>query len=372
MSLVCHCFCRLGFWVGGFSTGSTVPRRTPTLPSLPTDKMLSRGQETLTTQVEYISGSEARDSPTVPSWSQASLVHRNGRTNSEQYQRTRATDNKGAFKERQARLVSWADAPSVLQFNKYIRSGYRANYTYAECAASVLSIHNETGNIWTHLVPMMLLLLLVFGGLERPWEHAPVAYYANTLSILGCFLLSVCYHTFMGCHHHYHNWLTLDVCGVYMALLGSEWVVVDWGFPCHPTIRLSATVVYYAIGLTGLLFSCCASSAMLRGVPMLALTVTRLGLLVLRGVLSGGSTEAVGYYWAMEAIALFGGVVNVARWPEKWVQPKGKRQAGLLDYWGNSHQIMHISVAVGLLLVHWAMAIDLRESSKPGAMCPVT
>lgn len=43
------------------------------------------------------------------------------------------------------RLLSFHEAPAVLRFNTYIRSGYRAGMGYRDCCRSVLQLHNETG-----------------------------------------------------------------------------------------------------------------------------------------------------------------------------------------------------------------------------------
>ena len=44
------------------------------------------------------------------------------------------------------RPLLWFDqCPPELQFNRYIRSGYRAGYTCRECVASIFQYHNETG-----------------------------------------------------------------------------------------------------------------------------------------------------------------------------------------------------------------------------------
>lgn len=159
-------------------------------------------------------------------------------------------------------VYSFMDAPAVLRFNKFVRSGYRAGYSYRQCCASVLRWHNETGgcceqrgrqparlarlpttcahhaawplhapptatssgildspgspspgNIWTHLLPALLLLALLAGGQLQAWQGARAAFLVNVGSIAACFLGSVGFHTFMAHHHHYHRWLCLDVSG---------------------------------------------------------------------------------------------------------------------------------------------------------------
>ena len=62
-------------------------------------------------------------------------------------------------------------------------------------------------------------------------------------------------------------------------------------------------------------------------------------------------------------VSVTGAVMNVLRVPEKWCQPRGKREPGLFDYWGNSHQLMHYFTLGALWLYyrgacqeyqHWA------------------
>lgn len=46
------------------------------------------------------------------------------------------------------RLYWFDEAPPALQYNKHVRSGYRAGMTYRQCVCSIFSYHNETG-AWT-------------------------------------------------------------------------------------------------------------------------------------------------------------------------------------------------------------------------------
>lgn len=57
-----------------------------------------------------------------------------------------------------ARLVDFEDAPEYMKDNKYILSGYRVDHSAWQCAKSIFALHNETGNIWTHLVGFFVLL----------------------------------------------------------------------------------------------------------------------------------------------------------------------------------------------------------------------
>lgn len=118
------------------------------------------------------------------------------------------------------RLLAFDDAPRVLQFNRYIRSSYRAGLTPAACLRSVFQLHNETGAIWSHLLPALGMLTSVTVGGWAPWPHAAMAWRFNVYSILACFLASACYHTFLAHHHHYDMLLKIDVCGVLLVIVG--------------------------------------------------------------------------------------------------------------------------------------------------------
>ena len=39
-------------------------------------------------------------------------------------------------------------------------AGYRANFSYAGAWRSILMVHNETANIWTHLAGLFLFLAI--------------------------------------------------------------------------------------------------------------------------------------------------------------------------------------------------------------------
>lgn len=269
-------------------------------------------------------------------------------------------------------VYSFTDAPAVLRFNKFVRSGYRAGYTYRQCCTSVLRWHNETGNIWTHLLPALLLLALLAGGQLQAWRGARAAFLLNVGSIAACFLGSVAFHTFMAHHHHYHRWLCLDVCGVLLVLVGGGHMVLWWGLYCHPTARVALTLLYYGVGVLCVRAALTARSALGRGLPMLALLLVRLSAFVARGLLEPPS-QALLHYAAMEACSLAGGLVNVLRIPERWLQPADPGKAAPLDHLLNSHQIMHVLVAAAMWQLHLGATADyhtVTDLLSGAAHCP--
>ena len=51
-----------------------------------------------------------------------------------------------------ALLRSWSTLPGYLRDNEYIITGYRANWSVRDTLRSLFLLHNETGNVWTHLL----------------------------------------------------------------------------------------------------------------------------------------------------------------------------------------------------------------------------
>lgn len=65
----------------------------------------------------------------------------------------------------------FADLPDYLRDNEYITRYYRADYSIKESLLSLFRVHNETGNIWTHLTgvaPLLSLLVLCFSPEKAP------------------------------------------------------------------------------------------------------------------------------------------------------------------------------------------------------------
>lgn len=60
------------------------------------------------------------------------------------------------------RVQKFEYLPEWLQDNEYLRHGHRPPLpSFAQCFRSILSIHTETGNIWTHLIGTLLSFLEV-------------------------------------------------------------------------------------------------------------------------------------------------------------------------------------------------------------------
>ncbi|DBA00308.1 TPA: hypothetical protein N0F65_001503 [Lagenidium giganteum] len=71
----------------------------------------------------------------------------------------------GKKKVKQSKLESFdmlhREGFACLADNSYIRSGYRLNYSFRDCFFSLFELHNETLNVWTHMVGSFIFLTLM-------------------------------------------------------------------------------------------------------------------------------------------------------------------------------------------------------------------
>jgi hypothetical protein len=66
------------------------------------------------------------------------------------------------------RLFHWNDLPDYLKDNEYIVTGYRADTGIVGAVKSLFRVHNESGNIWTHLIGTLYCILLHIVCLSMP------------------------------------------------------------------------------------------------------------------------------------------------------------------------------------------------------------
>ena len=74
----------------------------------------------------------------------------------------------------------------------YILSGYRKpNCTYKDCIKYTLVLHNETGNFWTHFIPMWLWLIWLYSlstkmDLTEPYFYPAICFWVSACIYALC------------------------------------------------------------------------------------------------------------------------------------------------------------------------------------------
>lgn len=142
------------------------------------------------------------------------------------------------------KLITYDQLPEWCEGNAFIPTGYRAAPadSTAACLHSLMYLHNETCNIYSHLIPA--IFAASFAGLiayrhglfsdlrERNAQAIDVGMLALHLATMAmCFALSACFHTML-CHSKTvsRRWLRGDYAGIVGLMWGSFLPGIYFGF----------------------------------------------------------------------------------------------------------------------------------------------
>uniref|UniRef100_A0A4X2L4V1 Progestin and adipoQ receptor family member 4 n=1 Tax=Vombatus ursinus TaxID=29139 RepID=A0A4X2L4V1_VOMUR len=133
---------------------------------------------------------------------------------------------------------------------------------------------------------------------------------------------------------------------------------------CWPRLRLLALVAHAFLSTIAGWQALTARSTVARLRAFGWQATAHLLVFAVRGMgLGTGAPGSLPCYLRTEALALLGGLVNVARLPERW-------KPGAFDYWCNSHQIMHLLSVISILQLHAGVVLDLIWAAHHAYACP--
>lgn len=164
-------------------------------------------------------------------------------------------------KLKQSLTVLWHEIPSWQQDNQYITSGYRPpTNSFRRSFHSLSYIHNETVNIWSHLLGALFSVTasLYFYNLLRPRyaeaTKADVAMFSCYFVGAGlCLGMSATYHTISNHSQHVNRvGNQLDYVGIVCLIWGSFVPSIFYGFAEHVVYRW---IYWGMVSLASVLFS---------------------------------------------------------------------------------------------------------------------
>jgi adiponectin receptor len=239
----------------------------------------------------------------------------------------------------------------------YILTGYRPEGTIQSTIPTLFSLHNETCNIWTHLVPLFGVIgMLIAGYPSLDWV---TQVYLITVAI--CFALSTLYHLFVNVDLKTAQLLgQLDKVGILTMLWGSNFPMIMYGFACFPDWQKT----YLAVGtsLVGLILF----SVVTRKLPE-HIAIGAFVLLIFYGwgqafheyfihaPPSSRSDLVVLAYARSFSCYVAGFLFFVSHFPERWF-PK------TFDLCGCSHNFWHIATTVGAYM-QYLNALDYYKAN---------
>lgn len=158
---------------------------------------------------------------------------------------TRGTGDLNALDSRyekdKPKFLTWAQLPEWAKDNEYIQSGFRPiSNSYLDCLKSSFHVHNETGNIYTHLfatVWMLALPVYLYPFARANYQAADkddwIIFGLYFLGGAVCFLLSTAYHMVSNHSHAVHDvYHRLDLLGISTVTAGCFPPGMWYTFPC--------------------------------------------------------------------------------------------------------------------------------------------
>jgi adiponectin receptor len=145
-----------------------------------------------------------------------------------------------------ALTVLWDELPSWQQDNHYIHSGYRpASSSFQKSFASLGYLHNETVNIYSHLIGAVVFTgvgILLYTVVKSRYESASI----SDIIAFGCFFAGAALCLGMSATYHAisnHSPMVarfgnkLDYVGIVFLITGSFIPSIFYGFYCHPHLQ---------------------------------------------------------------------------------------------------------------------------------------
>lgn len=261
------------------------------------------------------------------------------------------------------------DVPAFLQ-DTYIMTGYRRLcYSYRACLYSMTYVHNESGNVLSHLVALIFFVGLAISTSYNllPASISPgrsaslgdyLVLYGYIASACVCFALSTLFHTF-SCHSHSHHvaWLKCDFVGILVLILGSFLPGLYYGYFESYALMLLYMVLIVSLCIMGVVVSISPhlQKPHLRWLrPVIFTSISLSGVIpVCHHVISYGiaaSARSMGLYYLLGVGAFYmaGALLYAFNIPECWYP-------GLFDIVGNSHQLFHCLVFIAALTHYYGI-----------------
>ncbi|KAF5805176.1 hypothetical protein HanRHA438_Chr05g0215791 [Helianthus annuus] len=296
-------------------------------------------------------------------------------------------------------LLSYEQLPDYMKDNEYILKYYRADWPLKHAFISLFLFHNETLNVWTHLIGFIAFLVLTIANLTDLYQVADFLHVSrwvfssdhslnNTRQMMSsyidtspqhievtrwplyvylggsmfCFVASSVCHLF-SCHSHHLNCRLsqLDYTGIAVMIIASFFPQIYYIFQCNPVWQYVYLGIITVLGLFAIMVL--LSPTRMRGKyrSMRTLIFVAMGLF---GVIPAihatiinwnvpQRNTTLGFESAMGLFYLVGAMFYVSRVPEKW-------RPGWFDLVGHSHQIFHVFVVMGAL-AHYVSVLILYE-----------
>lgn len=276
------------------------------------------------------------------------------------------------FTKTECLTAGFDEQPDWLRDNVFLKCGHRRpTYSFITCTRSIFQLHNETVNIWTHLIGGFYfahLCIQLFNSthlsLIDKWVIGLFLASATT-----CHMMSTIYHIF-NCHSEHVSKLCsrMDYCGIIALITFSFVPWIHYGFYIYPALKTTYLIAVISLGLMA------SHLLMQEKFSEHAYRWLRVSVFIMFGI----SGIIPGFHWlflnsemflvepalrhsfyrllTMGALYLIGTMLYAFRIPERYFP-------GKCDIWWHSHQLFHVFVSAATL-VHFYGITELANFVK--------
>ncbi|KAI1083299.1 HlyIII-domain-containing protein [Whalleya microplaca] len=266
---------------------------------------------------------------------------------------------------REQGLIQYTELPIPWRINPHIINGYRFTESKIGCIRSVFGVSNETVNIWSHALGLILVLSIAFYFYPT---SANFSMYTNTdifiaavffFAACKCLICSTIWHT-MNCvadQTLMERFACIDYTGISLLIAASIMTTEYTAFYCEPISRWTYITATAVLGIAGTILPWHPKfngqdMAWLRVGFFIGLGGTGF-LPVFQIILTRGPAWAFEFYTGSNLLkSLFvyviGACVYASKVPERWFP-------GKFDYCFNAHNFWHFAVLGGILYHYVAM-----------------
>ena len=256
-------------------------------------------------------------------------------------------------------LFNIEEIPTWYKDNEYITNNYRRwGLGWCHYFKSIFQIHNETLNIWTHLLGAFLFIFLLFytniSGLVKEPLGDVISINIFLLSAILCFSFSTIMHIFHPISdHHCKKLLKMDYIGISLLILGSYGPFIYYAFYCQQTIQIIYYVLLNIFGLCAIIttsyerfqkpsYRCQRSSIFVCLVASVIVPIIH--RIILNPLKQDDFVIEMEYYILSLFFYLLGLVFFVSRVPERFFTN--------CNCCFLSHQIFHVLIIIGALITY--------------------
>lgn len=270
------------------------------------------------------------------------------------------TANKiGSAKTQRKLLYTWDEIPDWQKDNEHIIGGYvRETNSFQECLRSLLYLHNESVNIYTHFLPALCFLATcIFDkfAVKRFDTTTWIDYMVIDIFFFGAFACLVLSSTFHCFKSHSSSVAVfgnkLDYLGIVILIVCSMISILYYGFYDSKKLFCLFCLITLSFGISCAIVSLGETFRAREWRPYRAGLFVAFGLSgvlpVLGGLVNYGFHETwtrIQLKWVIleGVLYIFGAFLYGVRFPERLAP-------GAFDFVGHSHQIFHVLVVVAAL-----------------------